>query len=457
MFDLIVIGGGPGGYVSAIRAAQLGLKVALIEKDSLGGVCLNWGCIPTKSLLESAELYQKIKKSESMGINCSDVSVSMDKIVSRSRSVVKKLTSGVAHLLKKNDVTVYNGHAHIEKSGNIKIVKVNKETEVAGKNIIIATGASNRSLAGVVVDGKHIWDCRHAMMAHTVPKSLIIIGAGAIGLEFASFFNALGTKVTVVEYADKILSYADEDIIKWAEASFRKSGIDFVLSSAVDKAEVKGDQVVVSIKDKHIAAEKCLVAVGIIGNTSNLGLENVPSIKLERGQIVVNEACETGEHGIYAIGDVTNRVPWLAHKASQEGIRCAERIAGHNAEHVDPKRVPICVYSMPQVAQIGLTEAEAVKAGKDIIVGKYPLSANGKALTENNEGWVKVILEKRTKILVGAHIIGSHVTELIQGYGLMQSLEAVGEDIHHIIFAHPTLSEAVQEAVTAAMGIAIHY
>lgn len=453
MYDLIVIGGGPGGYVAAIRASQVGAKVALVEKKILGGVCLNWGCIPTKSLLESAELYKKMQNSSEMGISCSNLKPDMPTIVSRSRNIVKKLTSGVEYLMKKNGVDVYIGHARIVKRGS---VSVDHRERIDAKNIMIATGARNRIPPSITVDGLSIWDCRHAMMAQSIPKSLIVVGGGAIGMEFASFFNAMGSEVTVVEYADTILSYADHDIIKWSASQFQKRGIKIINRASVDKVTSNSSGVTVQIADKRLTAEKCLVATGIIANTEDIGLENVPGVKLDRGHIVVNDRFETGEPSLYAIGDVISRGPWLAHKAMQEGIRCVEGMFIQRHEPLDSNKVPICVYTMPQVAQIGLTESQALKLGREISTATFPLSANGKALAEGNDGIVKVIVEKKTGIFVGAHMAGGHVTELISNYSLLSTLEGLPEDMHLTVFPHPTLSESLQEAVIASVGHGIH-
>lgn len=454
MYDLIIIGGGPGGYVTAIRAAQHGAKVALIEKENLGGVCLNWGCIPTKALLESAQVYKKICKSNDFGIDleAGKAKPNLRKMVERSRAIVTKLTSGVKYLMDKNNVTVYAGHGRIV---NSKTVSINNDQNIMAKNIMIATGARNRAPKGIVVDGDRIWDCRHAMMAGSIPVSIVIIGGGAIGMEFASFFSTIGSEVTVIEYAATILPFADKDIIKWATNAFKKNGINFMTSSGVDSVLNTGKEVIVTVGDKKITAERCLIATGVTPNTEDIGLEHVPKIKLNRGMIPTKKSA-TAEPGIYAIGDVTSG-PWLAHKAMQEGLRFADRLFGNvECEDLDENTVPMCVYTMPQVAQIGLTEQSAIETGKAISVGLYHLSGNGKALAEGNDGIVKVIVEKDTQIFLGAHMVGDHVTDLISNYALLQNLEGLGEDVYRTVFPHPTLSEAVQEAVLAAIGNPLH-
>ena len=467
MYDIVIIGGGPGGYVAAIRAGQLGAKVALVEKDSLGGVCLNWGCIPTKSLLESADLYHKMQNCEKMGIKCSQITPDIGAMVDRSRKIVKQLTSGVEHLMKKNNVEVIKGHGRLIRSGKYKVVSIDNSRQITGANdnsrqitganVIIATGASNRGLPGVIIDGIHILDCRHAMTMQNIPDSIVIVGGGVIGMEFASFFNALGSKVTVVEYGQNILGFADKDIIKWSTNAFKQKGIQFHFGVKVDQVlQENGSVRVVSNQlAENIVADKCLVAVGVVPNSADLGLEKIPSISIKNGYIETGLGNETGEPGIFAIGDVTSG-PWLAHKAMQEGIRCVEGIMSGAKTSLDPNSVPMCVYSMPQIAQIGLTQDEAEKLGKEISVSTYPLKANGKALAEENDGFVKVIFEKNTRIFLGAHLVGNHVTELIHGYALLQSLEGLADDVVRTIFPHPTLSEAAQEAVMSAIGMGLH-
>jgi len=460
MYDLIIIGGGPGGYITAIRAAQNGAKVALIEKDKLGGVCLNWGCIPTKSLLESAHLYRSMQKCADFGVevDLGTLRPNLTKMVSRSRAIVDKLTYGIKYLMEKNGITVYAGHGRIcESTDKQKVVSIDQKERVVGRNLVIATGARNRQPNGITVDGDRIWDCRHAMIADQIPESLIIIGAGAIGMEFASFFSSIGSKVTVIEYAPTILPFADQEIIRWATNAFKKKGIEFHLSTSVESVKNNGTNVQVKVGSGDLYSSHCLVATGVTPNTEDIGLDCVPKIRLDRG-VIQTKNCATSEQGIYAIGDVTTG-PWLAHKAMQEGLRCADMLfAGLESRdaEVPENTVPMCVYSSPQIAQIGLTEAEALKLGKQISVGTYHLSANGKAMTEGNDGIIKVILEKKTQIFVGAHMVGEHVTELISNYSILQYLEGLGEDMYRTTMPHPTLSESVQEAVLAAMGQPLH-
>lgn len=459
-YDLVIIGGGPGGYVAAIRAAQLKAKVAIIEKDNMGGVCLNWGCIPTKALLESAELVEKIRHSSDMGIDVEAFSTNITQMVQRSRNIVQQLTKGVQHLMDKHKVDVYKGHGRIKQLGPKEhIISIDNKTEIKAQHVIIATGASNRVPNGIIVDNKNIIDCRDAMTIDSIPKSLLIIGGGAIGLEFASFFRAIGSEVTIIEYNSRILAYADEDVSKFLSNALKKSGIKIINDVGVVEIQVGDKEIIATLSNgETLKASKCLVATGIKANTAELGLENTQNILRDKaGHIITGPGNATGEARIYAIGDVISQGPWLAHKAMQEGIRCVEQLfSDSNVPDVDPLKVPICVYSMPQVAQVGMTEAEAQKAGIEFSVGTFPLLANGKALTEKNNGFIKVIIEKNTGIFVGAHMVGGHVTELIHGYTLLQHLEGIAEDVHRTIFPHPTLSEALQEAILAAQNHALH-
>ena len=452
-YDLIVIGGGPGGYVAAIKASQFGKKVALVEKDALGGTCLNRGCIPTKSLLASAHLFESIKDAAKMGIDCSEPKVNMSAMVRRSRQIVANLGSGLNHLMQKNKITVYKGHGKVV-TNNLGVTV--GDIHLLSDKIIIATGARNRPPRGINPDGVRIWDSTHALSCTEVPKSMIIVGAGAIGLEFASFFASLGSEVKVVEYADRIARFADKDISKAALDMFKNKGIQFMLNTGVESIESAADRVTLSVSTGEVySSEICLIATGIVGNTEDLGLEKV-KVQVEKGHIVVNCKYQTGEPGIYAIGDVLREGPWLAHKAMQDAIRCVEGIfKDSDVPNLSPDSVPVCVYSSPEIAQIGLTEDQAIALGKKVKTATYPFSANGKALTENNNGFVKVILEENG-IFVGAHMIGEHVTELINSYSLIKHLEAVSEDIKYTTFAHPTLSEVIQEAVLAASGYGIH-
>ena len=433
VYDLIIIGGGPGGYVSAIRAAQLGKKVALVERDQLGGVCLNWGCIPTKSLLESAETYRSIVDAGKMGIECGPAVPNIKMIVARSREIVKQLTNGVQYLMKKNKIDIYYGHGRLYQcDGDYKLVEIQSKdnTEhIKATKMIIATGGRNRYPRGVHVDGARVWDCRHAM-------------------------------TTVIEYADRIISYADKEISEYALKSFKENGIQFVLGQAIDFVKANEKEVVVKTVAAELGvydAEYCLIATGIIGNTEDIGLENAPNVVVEGGSIVTGIGSMTGHEGIYAIGDVAVTGPWLAHKATQEGIRCVENMFNENkVNDLLPHEIPICVYSIPQIAQIGLTEGQAISRGCKIKVKTYSLAHNGKALTEDNNGIIKVILEEDTGIFIGAHMVGKHVTELISNYGLIQHLEGLPEDVHYTTFPHPTLSEMIQESIIGVDGHGIH-
>lgn len=461
-FDLVVIGGGPGGYVAAIRAAQLKMKVALIEKEHLGGVCLNWGCIPTKALLRSAEIYSMVNHAAEFGIKVDKVSIDFKKIIERSRNVSAQLAGGVKGLLKKNKVVVFEGHGRLTKEAGVVVSTGldKKETKIQAKHIILATGARARELPAIKADGKNIWTARHAMVPESLPKSLIVIGSGAIGIEFASFYNTFGVQVTVIEMQDRILPQEDVEISALAQKSFEEQGIKFHLNSTVEsvKTDAKGVQAVVKTKEGSVElkAEKLILAIGIIGNTEDLGLEHT-QIKTERGQIVVNEWCETNQKGVYAIGDLVG-APWLAHKASHEGIICVEKIAGLGVKPLKIQNIPGCTYSAPQVASIGLTEKAATEKGYKIKVGRFPYLANGKAQALGEpKGMVKTIFDEKTGELLGAHMIGAEVTELIQGFAIGKTLETTEEELMHTIFPHPTLSEMMHESVLNAYGKTIHY
>jgi dihydrolipoamide dehydrogenase len=456
-FDLVVIGGGPGGYVAAIRASQLGLSTALVEKEQLGGVCLNWGCIPTKALLRTAEIKTLISHAEEYGLKVGPVKVDLKAVVERSRKISTQLVGGIKHLMKKNKITVFEGHARLKGGGKVAIQTSGDTQEITGTNIILATGASARSLPGIEADGKLIWTARHAMTPEALPKSLLIIGSGAIGIEFASFYRTLGSEVTVVELQSRILPQEDEEISTAAQKAFEKQGIRFLLGTSAEKLTKGKDSVKVTLQGKEHSFERVILAVGIVGNTTDIGLEKT-SVKVERGQIVVNEWSQTAEPGIYAIGDVTGP-PWLAHKASHEGIICVEKIAG--LPHVHPlnvRNIPGCTYSLPQVASIGMTEAQAKAAGYDLKVGRFPYKANGKALAlGETEGMIKTLFDNKTGALLGAHMIGAEVTELIQGFGIAKTLETTEVELMHSIFPHPTLSEMMHESVLDAYGQAIHF
>jgi len=464
-FDVIVIGGGPGGYVAAIRASQLGMSAAVVEREHLGGICLNWGCIPTKALLRAAEIKHNIEHAADFGIEVSGtVSVNLKKVVERSRGVASRLSSGVGHLLKKNKVTVFDGTAKLAgKSGANWVLSVTgkSETRLTGKHIIIATGARARALPGIEPNGSSIVTYKDAMVPKKMPKSLIVVGSGAIGVEFASFYQDMGVEVTIVEYLDRILNAEDEEISALAQKSFEKRGIKILTSAKLLGLKETSQGVAADIETggakQQLVAERVIMAVGIVGNSENIGLE-ATKVKLDRGHIVTDGYGATGEAGLYAIGDVTG-APWLAHKASHEGIICIEKIAGMKHVHpIEDNSVPGCTYCRPQVASVGLTETKAKQAGYEIKVGKFPFLANGKAIAlGDDEGLVKTIFDAKTGALLGAHMIGPEVTELIQGYVVARSLETTEAELMHTIFPHPTLSEAMHESVLDAYDRAIHF
>lgn len=460
-FDLIVIGAGPGGYVAAIRAAQLGMNVAVVEREHLGGICLNWGCIPTKALLRSAEVYRNIKHADSYGLSVSDARPDLEKIVKRSRAVASQLVAGIKHLLKKNKVTVFDGTAKLAGSGRVAVA-LNDGTEktLSAGHIILATGARPRALPGLEPDGRLVWTSREAMVPDIMPKSLLVIGSGAIGIEFASFYNTMGVDVTVVEVLERILPVEDEEISAIAHKSFEKQGMKIIAGATVKKLDKSASNVRVTVekdgRSQEIVVDRVIVAVGIVGNVENLGLENT-RVKVDRTHVVVNEWLETGEPGVYAIGDIAGP-PWLAHKASHEGIICVEKITGLHAHPLDSKLVPGCTYCHPQVASVGLSEKAAKEKGYTVKVGRFPFVGNGKAVAlGETEGMIKTVFDSETGELLGAHMIGAEVTELIQGYSIAKTLEGTGEELMETIFPHPTLSEMMHESVLDADKRAIHF
>jgi len=460
-FDIIIVGGGPGGYVAAIRAAQLGLKTAVVEREHLGGICLNWGCIPTKALLRSAEVGHLLKHADAYGFSATGVTFDLKKVVDRSRKVANQLSMGVKGLLKKNKVTVFDGHARLNGAGKLKVEKDGKPVaDLTAKNIILATGARARALPGLEPDGKLIWTYKEAMVPPTMPKSLLVVGSGAIGIEFASFYRTLGAEVTVVEVMDRVLPVEDADISAFAKKAFEKQGMK-ILTSATVKALKKGnDNVTATIeaggKSEEITVDRVILAVGIVGNVENLGLEGT-KVKVEKTHVVTDGYGATGEPGVYAIGDLAGP-PWLAHKASHEGVICVEKIAGVKGVHpMEVKNIPGCTYCIPQVASVGLTEQAAKDKGHEVKVGKFPFIGNGKAIALGEpEGLVKTVFDAKTGELLGAHMIGAEVTELIQGYTVARTLETTESELMHTIFPHPTLSEMMHESVLAAYGRAIH-
>jgi dihydrolipoamide dehydrogenase len=460
-YDVVVIGSGPGGYVAAIRAAQLGHKTAIIEKDNLGGVCLNWGCIPTKALLKSSEVYSILKKSDYYGISAKEITFDFDKVINRSRDVAKSLSDGIGFLLKKNNIDHISGNAEILDENLLKLTNKSKDRDISFKNLIIATGASAKELPNISFTS-NIWSYREAMTPKELPKSLAVIGSGAIGVEFANFYNSLGVDVTVIELADKILPLEDNEISDYAKNEFEKQGIKFQIGSYVESVEEKKDGChlkVVSNSDKSVSnlkSDKVIMAVGITGNINNIGLENV-NIKTENGHVITNENMQTNVSNIYAIGDVAG-APWLAHKASHEGIIAVDFLSGLSVHPINNNNIPGCVYSSPQVASVGLTEEKAKEQFQSIRVGKFPLVANGKAKAISNDtGFVKVIYDKETGELLGAHMIGEGVTELIHGYTIAKNMEGTEEDIINTIFPHPTISESLHEAVLSAYDRPIHF
>lgn len=465
-YDVIVVGGGPGGYVAAIRASQLGMKTALVEGQHLGGICLNWGCIPTKALLRTAEVYRNIQHAEAYGITVQSASVDLKKVVERSRKVAAQLNGGVGHLLKKNKVQVFDGWGKLAggAKGNRKLT-VEKDgkkiADLSAGHIILATGARARSLPGLEPDGKLVWTYKEAMVPETMPKSILVVGSGAIGIEFASFYRNLGAEVTVVEVMDRVLPVEDEEISALAQKSFEKDGMKIITGAQVKALKKGGDSVTASVdkdgKSQDITVDRVILAVGIVGNVENIGLEGT-KVKVDRGHIETNEWLETGEPGVYAIGDVTGP-PWLAHKASHEGIICIEKIKGIKDVHpLNTDNVPGCTYCLPQVASVGLTEAKAKAAGHEVRVGRFPFMGNGKAIALGEpEGLVKTVFDAKTGELLGAHMIGAEVTELIQGYGIARTLESTEKELMHTIFPHPTLSEMMHESVLDAYDKVIHF
>ena len=459
-FDIAVIGGGPGGYVAAIRAAQLGLNALVVEREHLGGICLNWGCIPTKALLRAAELRHSIDEMKSFGISVGDVSVDVPALVKRSRKVAARLSSGVTHLLKKNKVPVIEANATIgKKLQNGREVLLSDGTTISAGHVIIATGARAKSLPGIEPDGTAILTYREAMVPQDMPKSLIIVGSGAIGAEFASFYNDMGVAVTLIEALDRILPVEDEEVSAFVAKSFEKRGMKIMTNVKLQSVSTgpKGVTATLAGDQPELQADRMILAVGITGNLENLGVDGT-AVKIDRGHIVTDGFGETDEPGIYAIGDVTGP-PWLAHKASHEGIICVEKIAGVGDGHaIADGSVPGCTYCRPQVASVGITEAAAKKAGHKIKVGQFPFAGNGKAIALGDDaGFVKTIFDAATGELLGAHMVGPEVTELIQGFAIARRLEATEAELMSTIFPHPTLSEAMHESVLNAYGRAIHY
>ena len=458
-FDMIVIGAGPGGYVAAIRASQLGLKVAIVEREHLGGICLNWGCIPTKALLRSAEVFHLMHRAKEFGLKVEGASFDLDAVVARSRGVAKQLSGGIGHLMKKHKVTVFMGAATLPKPG-VVAVKTDKGSEdLAAPSIIVATGARARELPGLEADGDLVWTYKHALVAKRMPKRLLVIGSGAIGIEFASFFNTLGADTTVVEVMDRVLPVEDAEISAMAKKSFVKQGMKILEKTMVRKLDRSPGKVVAHLEAGGVTTtqefDTVISAVGILGNFEGLGLEAL-GVKIDRSHIVTDEFCRTGVAGLFAIGDIAGG-PWLAHKASHEGVMVAELIAGGHPHPIKPGSIAGCTYCHPQVASVGMTEAKAIEAGFKVRVGRFPFIGNGKAIALGEaEGMIKTVFDAATGELLGAHMIGAEVTELIQGYVIGRQLETTEEDLINTVFPHPTLSEMMHESVLDAYGRALH-
>jgi dihydrolipoamide dehydrogenase len=459
-FDLVILGSGPGGYVAAIRAAQLGLKTAIVERDQLGGICLNWGCIPTKALLRTSEVHHYMTHADAYGLKAENVGFDLSKIVERSRKVAGQLNSGVKGLMKKNKVTIYEGVGALTAVGRLTVTNDGKKTELEAKNIIIATGARARELPFIKADGQRVWTYRHAMVPKEMPTKLLVIGSGAIGVEFASFYNDLGAEVTIVEMLPRILPVEDEEVSAFMEKALTKQGIKILTGAAVEKIEPGAGSVKASIRDRDGKLSDAdyshvIVAIGIAPNTENIGLETV-GVETERGHIKTDGYGATNIPAIWAIGDVAG-APWLAHKASHEGVIAVEKIASGSAHPMNKGNIPGCTYSRPQVASVGLTEAKAKEAGYQLKVGKFPFIGNGKAIALGEaDGFVKTVFDAGTGELLGAHLVGAEVTELIQGFVLARQLEATEAELMETVFAHPTLSEMLHESVLGAYGRALH-
>ncbi len=459
-YDLIVLGSGPGGYVAAIRASQLGMKTAIVERENLGGICLNWGCIPTKAMLRSAEVFHNMQHASDYGLAAEKISADLEAIVKRSRGVAKQLNQGVTHLMKKNKIDVHMGAGKITGKGKLSVTAGGKTTDQTAKNIIIATGARARDLPFAKADGKRIWTYRTAMTPPEMPKKLLVIGSGVIGIEFASFYNDIGADVTVVEMLDRVVPVEDAEVSKFLEKSLKKQGMTIMTGAGVESLKSGAKGVTAEIKDAKGNVEKpefthVIVAVGISPNTEGIGLEEI-GIKTDRGHIVTNETCQTSVKGFYAIGDVT-QPPWLAHKASHEGVIAAEAIAGGHPHAMDPLNIPACTYCHPQIASVGMTEAKAKEAGHDVKVGNFPFIGNGKAIAlGETEGFIKTVFDAKTGELLGAHMIGAEVTELIQGYTVGKTLETTEAELMNTVFPHPTLSEMMHESVLDAYERVLH-
>ena len=460
-FDIVVVGGGPGGYVAAIRAAQLGLTCAVVEREHLGGICLNWGCIPTKALLRCAEINHLLGALDQFGFSVKEVSFDWSKVIKRSRAVADRLSKGVAHLLKKNKVAVFAGAGRLAGRGKVAVTKDNKDTATLdATHVILATGARARTLPGLEPDGKLVWTYKEAMVPAALPKSVLVIGSGAIGIEFASFYRDMGADVTVVEMLDRVLPVEDAEISAFARKAFETQGMTIHTGATVKELKTAKDSVTATVagggKSAEVKVERVILAVGITGNVEDIGLDGT-KVKVDKGHVVVDQWLATGEPGVYAIGDLVGP-PWLAHKASHEGVLCVEKIAGVDGVHpLIPGNVPGCTYCRPQVASVGLTEQAAKDQGRAVKVGRFPFIGNGKAIALGEpEGLVKTVFDANTGELLGAHMVGAEVTELIQGFTVAKTMEGTELDLIHSIFPHPTLSETMHEAVLDAYGRVIH-
>ncbi|WP_299506726.1 dihydrolipoyl dehydrogenase [uncultured Roseobacter sp.] len=459
-FDMIVIGAGPGGYVAAIRGAQLGLNVACIEREHLGGICLNWGCIPTKAMLRSAEVLNLVQRAKDFGVKVNAPTPDLEAIVKRSRAVAKQLSNGVGYLFRKNKVTSIMGQARLVGTGKVVVTTDDEEQVLHSANIIVATGARARQLPGLESDGKRVWTYKHALQPPHEPKKLLVIGSGAIGIEFASFYNGIGADVTVVEVMERLLPVEDAEIAAFAKKAFERRGMTIREGAKVARLDRHDDKVVVHIETPDSTTEEefdtVISAVGIVGNVEGLGLSEA-GVKVDRSHIVTDPYCRTGVEGLYAVGDVVAG-PWLAHKASHEGVMVAEMIAGRDGHPVKPETIAGCTYCHPQIASVGLTEAQAKAAGYDVRVGRFPFQANGKAIAlGDSQGLIKTVFDAQTDALLGAHMVGAEVTELIQGYVIGQKLETTGQDLMETVFPHPTLSEMMHESALDANDRVIHY
>nr|RDS94669.1 dihydrolipoyl dehydrogenase [Cereibacter sphaeroides f. sp. denitrificans] len=459
-FDMIVIGAGPGGYVCAIRGAQLGLNVAIVERENLGGICLNWGCIPTKAMLRSAEVFHLMHRAKEFGLKAEGIGYDLAAVVKRSRGVARQLSSGVAHLMKKNKITVVMGDATLAGKGRVSVKTDKGAEELEAKAIVLATGARARELPGLEADGDLVWTYRHALEPKRMPKKLLVIGSGAIGIEFASFFNTLGADTTVVEVMERILPVEDAEVSAFARKQFVKQGMKILEKATVKKLDRAGGKVTAHVetggKTERMEFDTVISAVGIVGNVEGLGLE-AAGVTVDRSHVVTDEYCRTGVEGLYAIGDIAG-APWLAHKASHEGVMVAELIAGGHPHPIKPGSIAGCTYCQPQVASVGLTEAKAKEKGYEIRVGRFPFIGNGKAIALGEaEGFVKTVFDAKTGELLGAHMVGAEVTELIQGYVVGRALETTEAELMETVFPHPTLSEMMHESVLDAYGRAIHF